>query len=306
MKTFSKWIDNSGKSYNQIISQMDNYNEWAPKEKDEVTKEILRYEIIKEIDSQDITLKSKKAKFAKYRFEYEKTKKHSKNELDRSKRVAGPVIVDVIILSFNEKVYYFINRAHNNNTLTILRYMHPPGLEYLSISNDEPSIDKDMFIWLIFRLMNKKTVLDPQKRLSLSNIEGIKGTPTESNDRFKVDGPGVLSMTSSIAFLFEQRNIDRISIKLNYSDHKDLVFSIDSFGNISFDFDEYFGPYRNQLYKDTSILILIFMEVIDQLCDHYENAIVKNDWNGKLKNTFFKGLFKQLNDKLNEILKTYN
>lgn len=97
MKTFSKWVDNSGKSYDQIISQMDNYDEWAPKEKDELTKEILRYEIIKEIESQDIILKSKKSKFAKYRFEYEKTKKHSKNELDRSKRVAPPVNVEVVI-----------------------------------------------------------------------------------------------------------------------------------------------------------------------------------------------------------------
>lgn len=306
MKNFSKWIHNSNKSYDTIIAQLDSYENWAPKEKDDVTGEVLKYEIVKLIESQELIVKGQKAKFTKYNFVYEKLKRHDKNESDRSKRVAPPVDVEVVILLLSEKVYYFINRAHNQNTLTILRYMHPPGLEYLSIANDEPLIDKDMFIWLIYKLMSSNTTLDSKKNFSLTNIEGIKGAPTESNDRFRVDGPGILSMTSSIAFLFEQRNIDRIRIKLNYSKHKDLVFSIDLLGNISFDFGEYIGPYREMIYKDTAIIILVFIEVIEHLCELYEGDIGKNEWSAKVRNEFFKGLFKKLNKKLNEILKTYN
>lgn len=306
MRNHSRWLDSRNLGFKELVSHIENYREWSESVYDPITKEKLVFRIDKEYPQEkSFKISNEKFTFQKYNLIHERLIESKKRSKIADERI-DTTRAEILLLNARNSNFYIINRSHTNKALTTLRLLYDSEAKKNSmISIADHKINRDMFIWIIYKIINKSGLLDSDTNMNLLNIRGIKGEQG-TNDRLQIDGPGTLSMTSSIVFLFEKKNIDKIMIQVEYDRHNDITFSLDLNGNIGFDFSEYHGPWQKDHDRDSKVMILIFMEVLPKIITQYENDIDKEKWNEKIISDFYKDLFNKLKFRMEKTLRDHN
>lgn len=299
--TFSRWTDNSGKTIDDILSNIMNYNQWIELEKDPLEAEDLKYIIEKVFnENQKIILNDTEITYNYIKYEYEKVQFGEEHNPIRSLRI-NSVSGFVIIYTDGSTTQYIINRSYNKISKTILRKLNN-YTKNLIITDSPIHINQDFIIWLIYKVSTglEESMLDNCHFL-IKMITGWKGSTKDKLATVSGKGDRIMNNLGTLAFLFENENVSNIQTKLEYINETiDVLLNLN--GTIDVDLLNYTGDYLlNEHYeKSSKVILTVFLVIIPKLLSVYKNDVDTNEWSNKKKIDFFNEIGKSITNKIEE------
>lgn len=276
---FSRWSDNTGRTIDEIIGNMLDFNNWCIPYEDPLTNTALKFDIEKVFhENQNINLNETEITFNMIKFDYERSRPGEENNEMRSARIY-PISGFLIIYSDNMRTQYIINKSNNDTTKTILRKIN----NYTGqgeIKANRFQISEDLFIWMISKVLNSESEsIDEDVHLEINKIVGFKGST--DNQLAEVIGSGnrIMNALSTLAFLFENEDVSYVKPILEYKDHTIELF-LKMNGSIDINFENYLGEYfmdEPDLLK-ARVILMVSLEVIPKIIASYGNALENDEW----------------------------
>lgn len=299
--TLSRWTDNSEKSMDEILENMLDYDNWLTRETDPKTGEYLRYKVVKNFEeNQTITLNSQEITYNYIEYEFERVRDVEENNEMKSLRVY-PTSGYIIIYTDGVLTQYITNRSGGDHTKTILRKLNNYSKK-LELTSNPFTISEDMFIWMIYRVLNYGEIsLDDDSHLLLQKIIGFKGATNDKLAEVKGTGNKIMNLLSTLAFLFENEQVSFIKPRIEYQ-KETVEISLDFNGVIDIDFESYTGNYLlRQDYEKKSIVALItFLEIIPKILTSFHNDKDDKVWSPDEKVNFFSNIGASIQAKIKE------
>ena len=299
--TLSRWTDNSGKSMEEILENMMNYQEWYIPEKDPISGENLGFFIQKMFEeNKEITLNENKIYYNYLRYEFERIRPGEEDNEMRSARIY-PVSGYIIIYTDGTITQYITNRSGNASTKTILRKLNNYSGK-LEITEHPFRISEDVFIWMIYKVLNSgEESLEDDSRLFLRKIIGFKGATNDKLAEVKGTGNRIMNLLSTLAFLFENEKVSYIKPRVEY-ENDTIEFSMDLNGTIDIDLESYVGDYMmdEEYEKNAKIILKTFLEIIPKILTNYHLDIENGEWSIGKRNDFFTSIGEIIQEKINE------
>jgi len=304
--TLSRWTDNSGKSMEEILENMLNYENWLTPEVDPLTDDYLRYSVRKFFEeNQLITLNNQEFTYNYIEYEYERVRPGEETNEMRSSRIYS-ISGYIIIYTDGINTQCITDRSGGDYTKTILRKLNNYS-KRLELTPNPFTISEDMFIWMIYRVLNYGEVsLDEDSHLLLQKIIGFKGSTNDRLAEVKGTGNKIMNLLSTLAFLFENEQVSFIKPRINY-ENETIEISLDLNGTIDIDFDTYIGNHiiRQDYEKKSIVTLITFLEIIPKILTGYHNDKEKEDtpWSIDEKVRFFTSIGESIQEKIIEKIK---
>ncbi|PFX43525.1 hypothetical protein COL32_14430 [Bacillus pseudomycoides] len=299
--TLSRWTDNSKISMEEILENILDYDNWLTRERDPKTGDLLRYQVIKRFEeNQKITLNNQEITYNYIEYEFERIRPGEEDNEMKSLRVF-PITGYIIIYTDGVSTQYITNRSGGDYTKTILRKINNYNKK-LEITSNPFTISEDIFIWMIYRVLNfSESSLEDDAHLLLQKIIGFKGATNDRLAEVKGSGNKILNLLSTLAFLFENEQVSFIKPRIEYQ-NETVEISLDLNGTIDIDFESYTGNYLMcQDYEIKAIVSLItFLEIIPKILTGYHDDKANDIWSITEKINFFTGIGESIQDKINE------
>lgn len=266
---FSRWKDTrDNEAYEDIIRNINNYEQWRERIEDPIDHSILLFQITQICDDELKIDDDSIYKYSVFKFKYERLINPNNPNQDRNIRIRT-LESYILIYEENEIIHFCINRT-GKSALSILRKFNniDSGEKEIIVAKDyNTSID---FINWLFYGNNILNIPDEETKLIINKITGFKGNVTSQEAiASQISGKGneVMNALSTLAFMFETEEITYVQLKINYMDDHDFEFGLFLNGTLEFDIDKYEGSlfFGNDITKYAKVLILISTHVFPKI-----------------------------------------
>ncbi|UAT31987.1 hypothetical protein K7T73_07140 [Bacillus badius] len=299
--TLSRWTDNSGRSMEEILTNMMDYESWISPEKDPISGENLRFHITKMFnENKVIILNDNEITYNYILYEYERVRPGEEDNEMRSSRIY-PLSGYIVIYTDGTKTQYITNRSGNDGTKTILRKLNNYNKK-LELTPNPFRINEDMFTWMIYKVLNSgEDSLEDDSRLVLKKIIGFKGSTHDRLAEVKGAGNRIMNLLSTLAFLFENEKVSYIKPRIEYQ-NETIELSLDLNGTIDIDFESYVGNYfmDEEYKKQAKVILITFLEIIPKILTSYHLDRENEAWSVQEKIRFFTSIGETIQGKIRE------
>ncbi|PNZ07353.1 hypothetical protein CD144_07160 [Staphylococcus equorum subsp. linens] len=209
-------------------------------------------------DVKQIEIANSKYNYKVYKYYKENINKGFEQDVNRETRVSD-IEMYIVVFSNKTTTQYLISKSVNDSKgKTILRQL----MNYESsgeIETNKISIlsDKDFYLWLFYSVLNDK---NSDEDITIVSIEGYRGSDRETLTHVTGSGSELLNLLSTLTFIFESDNINRIKLKVLYDSHY-VVLHLHNNGNVKIHFSEYQGDY-DELAKGDEIANITLMSML--------------------------------------------
>lgn len=174
------------------------------------------------------------------------------------------------------------------------------------ISNVSNEVSSEFIIWLVNLVYNND---DVYSELKLDYVTGLRGDTDDSDNKVSIKGNNTMNILSSLSFLLESSNMNRISIQIEFKNHDDIKLNLGINNTVSV--NRYIGPYLDKEYSDLYgedceeflQYLLVYCEILPLMIKWYEENNADEDYgqNGnKLYTTFLEQLADDLSQKISD------
>ncbi|WP_145453620.1 hypothetical protein [Staphylococcus hominis] len=164
------------------------------------------------------------------------------------------------------------------------------------ILNNEISLlsKKDFYLWLFYMVINN---VNTDEDVTIDSIEAYRGNKyIDSLTNVSGSGTQVMNLLSTLTFLFEIEEINKVKLKLGYQSHIFSVEFIDSINsnNIRISTSDYEGDYDELEFGDfiANLTMKVFLEVLPKLSSVYSQS----EWD---KDKFNRDIGQKVIDRIN-------
>jgi len=302
---YSKWVDNSGLTLNDLIIKIETNAQNAIAGVDDFDNTNLQFEVKKIFDeNQYFTIENQDIYFNYFEFQYEYVKRPERSNPVRSKRV-GLYNANVIVFAYKRKNYYIIDKGYNDNTLKNLRKMIGYSGKFEISEEQIRGIKTDLFIWLIHYLIdNPESFLDDSEETKIQSVVGFHGSTEDKLAEITGSGEKIMNMLTTLLFLFENQNISKVEATvLRKRERYRLVLGENSHIDINHNYYQGDMVFAIKEEIESKVAIKVFVDVIPKLISIFSNELESKKWTENKENKFFKGIGKSLSKKINEKLR---
>jgi hypothetical protein len=282
------WNDTTGRTFEEIIDNCLNYNEWHEVEIDEFDNTELQFEIIKRFEDNNeiVEIGGTNITFNVLEYEIEKVRPREQENMIRATRVQN-INGFVIVYSDGNVTKFIINKSYSSNTLTLLRKINNYGAQ-LEITENKFDIESDLFFWVVNKVIDFPGItLGQAQNILLELVTGFKGETDDKLAEIVGSGDRIINLISTLTVLLEADNLSRMEIHLN---HNGNIYRIKLGINGYIDIDEqrYVGEhmYLVDHLMLPQVILSIFLIVIPDLLTTYDDEISNDEWNNTVKREF--------------------
>lgn len=285
---YSMWNDTTGRTFEEIIDNCLNYNEWHEVEIDEFDNTELQFEIIKRFEDNNeiVEIGGTNITFNVLEYEIEKVRPREQENMIRATRVQN-INGFVIVYSDGNVTKFIINKSYSSNTLTLLRKINNYGAQ-LEITENKFDIESDLFFWVVSKVIDFPGItLGQAQNILLELVTGFKGETDDKLAEIVGSGDRIINLISTLTVLLEADNLSRIEIHLNHNgDTYRIKLGIN--GYIDIDEQRYVGEhmYLADHLMLPQVILSIFLIVIPDLLTTYDDEISNDEWNNTVKREF--------------------
>lgn len=283
----SVWTDQTESSMNEIIKNIENYEQWYQPEIDMYDNSKLNYTIIKRFDkNMTLSLEASNIEYNVFDYQYEKIRSSEKNNAIRATRVQASS--GFVIVFTDGKITRFVsNRAFTTNTKAFLRKINN-YTEKMELAEEKFSIISDLFFWLISKVISgSNQYVGESQSISLGLITGFKGGTDDKLADIEGSGDRIINLISTLTFLVEIEELSRIELMLSH-DNNTYRIKLGTDGFIEVDTKKYVGEYL--LLDDNEmvpkVILKVLLLVIPELLSAYNEEIEESIWNDDTKSSF--------------------
>lgn len=255
--SFSKLTDTKS-DFNEVLkilnSKIGEYSENEPY----FSEFLLKRKFEELTDKKKIEIANSTYTYKVYNYYKENINKGFEQDENRETRVSNTEMY-IVVFSNKATTQYLISKSVSDSKgKTILRQLM--GYEASGeIETNKISIlsDKDFYLWLFYSVLNDK---NNDEDITIVSIEGYRGSDRETLTHVTGSGSELLNLLSTLTFIFESDNINRIKLKVFYNSHY-VVLSLHNNGNVKIHFSEYQGTY-DELSKGDEIANITLMSML--------------------------------------------
>jgi phosphotransferase system IIB component len=298
---YSKWINNTGDTMEQIIQNISDYQNWYEPNIDELTGLNLGYSIEFVQQSQNIQLGNNTIEYSIIKYEFEKHRPGENRNTDRAIRVK---LVKNYILIFrnDDKIQYIINR-NGPDAKAILRKLNNHTSRN-TITENKFDFSQDLFNWLIYVVLkNNNPIINT---LEVKKIMGFKGTVDQKEQRLaEIIGSGseIMNALSTLAFLFDNDGMIYIKPVIKYNEnHTSIEIDMRLNGTLDINSEVYMGDFKNEPedIRKAKILLLLNILVLPDLITAFNGEVENEKWNLDIQVTMIKEIGEIIQGKVKE------
>ncbi|MEQ6164060.1 hypothetical protein [Enterococcus faecalis] len=302
---YSKWIDNSNISLEDLIKNIKENEQNHVREIDAFDNTPLNYEVDFVYDENQLIIINDKNIYYNYlQFNYEYVKNHEAVNPNREKRVSTYAI-NVIVFNYENKNYYICNKSYANSTLVNLRKLVGYKKDLMIKGQRVSGIKTDLFIWMIHHLIdNPNEFLEEYSKTKLLTLTGFKGQRKDRLAEISGSGEQILNMLTTLLFLFENKEISKVQVQITrYQENFSLTLGENSF--IDIDINEYRGTEYFEMPETIEAIAVLkcFIDVIPSLIIMFSNELDSKKWTPRKENKFFKDIGRTLSREINKSLR---
>lgn len=287
--TYSIWTDNTNKSLDEIINNAINYNEWHTVEKDCFDNSDLNF-LIRKRFNENYNIEDTNITFNVLDYEMEKIRPREARNPIRTTRVQS-ITGFIIVFTDGNITKYIINKSYSDNTKTILRKINNYEKQ-LEIIENRINIDSDLFFWVVNKVIDFPGIqIGEAQNMMLELVTGFKGETDDKLAEISGSGDRVLNLLSTLTFLLENEKLSRIELLLQHSNQTyGLKLGINSYIDI---IEECYMGDDMLLPEDIKlplIVLKVFLTVIPDLLNIYDQDINEHNWNNDKKREFLNSI----------------
>ena len=302
---YSKWIDNSNISLDDLINNIKVNKQNHIREIDAFDNTPLNYEVDFVYEENQFTIINGKDIYYNYlQFNYEYVKNHEAVNPRREKRVST-YAMNVIIFNYEGKNHYICNKRYNNSTLKNLRKLAGYKKDLTITEQRVLGIKTDLFIWMTHYLIdNPDDFLEKDSETKLLKLTSFKGQTKDKLAEISGSGEKILNMLTTLLFLFENKEISSVKVELTrFQEYFSLTLGEKSYVDI--DVNEYRGAEYFEMAETIESIVVLkcFIDVIPSLIIMFSDELDSKTWTPKKENKFFTGIGRTLSKKINESLR---
>lgn len=189
----------------------------------------------------------------------------------------------LIVYEISGKVRYIINK--NSGAQVLIRKM----LFYTGkreIVKSKLPFTADKFVWLISKVYNGENILeggsDLLANLTINTIRGFKGDTEDSLTTISAEGESVMNIISTLSFLIESKNLNRINIDLAYKNHTNIGVTLNNRSTIFVQENRYIGELlqgSTEYERISKIILILYIEILPIIIQNYQNDVDSDLWN---------------------------
>ncbi|EKF8406534.1 hypothetical protein O0486_001972, partial [Staphylococcus pseudintermedius] len=248
-----------------------------------------------------ITISGNTYSYKVYKYFNESINKGFENDSNREARVSSTEAILIVLT--NGSINQFVISKSNSDSKgkSIIRKL----MKYEDkgeIENNQVSLlsNKDFYLWLFYVVLNDE---NDNEKLSVQSIEAYSGN-TYIDKLTNVSGTGskVMNLLSTLTFLFEIKDINKVKVKIKFEDHLFVTefFDNGTSNNLKIDINQYKGNY-DELEPGNfvaHVVMKVMFEVLPLLSSIYTNA----EWD---KDEFNKSIGQEVISRINNELINY-
>ncbi|MEN2051541.1 hypothetical protein AAJL62_08345 [Staphylococcus hominis] len=270
--SYSKFTDKTDKSFENIIEILDSR---IGESVEEVNNEELKTSFKEYTELGEIVISGNKYTYKVYKYFNESINKGFETDSNREARVSSTEALLIVLT--NGSINQFVISKSNSNSQgkAIIRKLM--GYEDKGeIENNQISLlsNKDFYLWLFYVVLNDE---NDNEKLSVQSIEAYSGN-TYIDKLTNVSGTGskVMNLLSTLTFLFEIKDINKVKVKIKFEDHLFVTefFDNGTSNNLKIDINQYKGNY-DELEPGNfvaHVVMKVMFEVLPLLSSIYTNA----------------------------------
>ncbi|MDW8563874.1 hypothetical protein [Staphylococcus shinii] len=293
--SYSKYTDTQAKDFEVIIKKLD--AKIDEKNRDENNENLKT--IFEEMTSlSKITISDSVYEYKVYRYFHEFINEGFENDSNRESRIS---VIEAIVVAFSngETNQFIIDKSNSDSRgKKIIRKL----MNYEDkgeIINNQISLlsNKDFYLWLFYMVLNNE---GSDEDVTIESIEAYRGNKyIESLTNVSGSGSEVMNLLSTLTFLFEIEEINKVKLNLGFQSHIFSVEFIDSINsnNIRISTADYQGDLDELDIGSfiANITMKVFLEVLPKLSSIYSQS----DWD---KDAFNKDIGQEVIDRINNEL----
>lgn len=300
---YSNWEDREEKSLENLINKILKVAKDKVVEKDPVDNSDLLYEVEVVFEkNQTFTVNGRDVTYNYITYRYETVKRINKFDDSRDKRISL-YEVGVIVYTYNNKIYYIVNKGYTPSTLKNLRKL----LNYVGqgeiVEKWTLGIKTDLFIWMIHYILDfPDNFLDEQETTKILSVVGFKGERSDKLAEINGSGEKIMEMLTTLVFLFENKNISKVETTMLRSGERYKL----SLGTklLEIDINSYVGKNFLGIREEviSKVAITIFVDLLPNLVNLYSAEQESKIWSDKKEELFFKDIGKNITKTIKEKL----
>ena len=226
----------------------------------------------------------------------------------------------IILYEDNNKIYIIIDKNTGSKAFIRLILGFNEGKQVLQVSQVSNGVSSNLIIWLLYKVYSKEITFDLNtKNLNLDTIIGFKGKTDDKLNTITAIGDSLMNILSTLSFLLESNSLNQISLRLEYTNHRNIEIKLATNDTLGVSLESYKGAFKKDSYKDLSLLhkealvfLLVYIEVFPIIKQWYSESIEDNEeidseqvqskakW-GKIEHrNFLEQVAKDLTDKVDD------
>lgn len=314
--TSTRWNETKEGNYTEIVENLLKSSENSFNTSDE-TKTYYRNISTKKINENDqhFQLEGEETKYDIISYSYDKVKNLDESLLTREE-YSNTETGFIIVYPYRGRINYIINK--HSGALPIVRGL----LNYTKkdrevIVGNMLNINSDFFIWLIYKVYTKSSEFTKSNdksgevqtdKLTVESVVGFKGSSDDEISRITADGDTIMNLISSLTFLLESRNLEFVKVNIQYKDHKDIIFRLNTNGSIMLDLEDYRGPHKTMretdaeaIIESSKTLLLVYNEILPLIAYWYSTERDEAEWGEEVYEQFLESLSADIKERIDEL-----
>lgn len=284
---FSRWLyKNEDDTYDTVLEKVKSFKDWNEVIIDPITKKDLEFDIFQICEDTVHITNESKYKYSVFKFTYEHLVIDKISTLPFEDRV-DKYESFIIIYEDNQNIYFSINRS-GSFALTVLRKFYGLDLSHKKVIVEECFNTSNDFIDWLFYGDSSLEMIDEIKNLKIEKITGFKGNVSSKHSIVsQISGKGneVMNALSTLAFMFENKEITYVRLIVKYLNAHELEFGLLLNGTIEFEIEKYQGSlfFGDMMDKYSKVLILISTHIFPIIKNKYIDLKDSDKWDTKVK-----------------------
>lgn len=312
--TSTRWNETSEQVYNNVIEELLNYE--ANSFNTDIKKTTFYRKIVTEqvnTEKQYFELDGDSIAYDIIYYSYDRV---SFVDDAATEEISNTETGFIVIYSYMGKINYIINK-YTGALPTLRRLLNYTSKDREVIVDNSLKISNDFFIWLIYKVYNKNNVFTKNNnslveefdnQLTVNSIVGFKGNSDDEISRITADGDTIMNLISSLTFLLESNNLEFIKVNIQYREHKDIIFRINTNGSIMLDLKEYKGPHKTSRLNNTEIMIessktllLVYNDILPLIAHWYKIEKDEDEWGREVYKKFLESLSIDIKGRIDDL-----
>ena len=170
-------------------------------------------------------------------------------------------------------------------------------------------LDNEFFIWLISKVYNRENNIEISENVNIkiNSIKGLKGNTDDLLNKVTADGETIMNVISTLSFLLESNNISQIKTDIEYKEHQHISLTLNKTLTIDTDLKDYSGTLlaKEKELAFTELLLLIYIELIPNLFQVYQQEIREEIWGSKKYIEFIEKVGEDVSERIEEKVNAY-